>query len=443
MGRDAFISQRVHPFFRRGGMGRYRKLRTRILPVALLALAIGAFGLGTTETIVMGLLPQLSSGLHVTIAQAGLLVSGYAIGVTIASPLVAILTNSLSRRATLLLTMAIFIAGNACSAMAPGYVSLMLARVLTSFSHGTFYGAASIMAAQVVPPAKRAEALSLVYIGLTLAMILGVPMGTVVAQMTSWRMAFWLICAVGVLAWTTMWLWIPQDRASGPVIPLSAQFKAMLHPLVVTMMLVSMCTSSSMFTLFTYITPFLQTRSGFSTHAIDGILLMIGGGLCLGNLLGGRLADWKMLPSCAGLMAAVAMVQILLVPGSLHPWVCLVLLFLWGVFIYAPMAPLQTYVVACAGSAPNIAAVMNQSSFNFGNAIGAWAGSHIVDTHWSYGGLPVLSSCFAFIGFALVGLAEYYVRRQTKKPREVVPHPLTSATHAVVAKPEQTLHPHA
>ena len=220
--------------------------RTRILPVALLALAIGAFGLGTTETIVMGLLPQLSAGLHVSIAQAGLLVSGYAIGVTIASPLVAILTNSLSRRATLLLTMAIFIAGNACSALAPTYTSLMLARVLTSFSHGTFYGAASIMAAQVVPPARRAEALSLVYIGLTLAMILGVPMGTVVAQMTSWRMAFWLICAVGVLAWTTMWLWIPQDRASGPAIPLSAQFRAMLHPLVVTMMLVSMCTSSTL-----------------------------------------------------------------------------------------------------------------------------------------------------------------------------------------------------
>ncbi|MDT8871389.1 MFS transporter [Komagataeibacter rhaeticus] len=121
-------------------------------------------------------------------------------------------------------------------------------------------------------------------------MILGVPMGTVVAQMTSWRMAFWLICAVGVLAWSTMWLWIPQDRASGPAIPLSAQFRAMLHPLVITMMLVSMCTSSSMFTLFTYITPFLQTRSGFGTHAIDGILLMIGGGLCLGNLLG---AGWR------------------------------------------------------------------------------------------------------------------------------------------------------
>ncbi|GAB6968812.1 MFS transporter [Komagataeibacter kakiaceti JCM 25156] len=405
------------------------------MPIALLALAIGAFGLGTTETIVMGLLPQLSTGLHVSIAQAGLLVSGYAIGVTIASPLVSILTNSLSRRATLLLTMGIFIVGNACSAVAPGYGSLMLARVLTSFSHGTFYGAASIIACQVVAPDKRAQALSLVYIGLTLAMILGVPMGTVVAQLTSWRMAFWLICAVGVLAWTTMWIWIPQDRASGPAIPLSAQFRAMLHPLVVTMMLVSLCTAASMFTLFTYISPFLQIRTGFSTHMIDGILLMIGGGLCLGNLLGGRLADWKMLPSCAGLMAAVAVVQILLVPGSLHPWVCLALLFLWGVFIYAPMAPLQTYVVACAGAAPNIAAAMNQSSFNFGNAIGAWAGSYMVDTHWSYAGLPVLSSCFAFIGLGLVGLAEYYARQQ-EKPRKTTPHPLTSATHAVVPKPQ-------
>ncbi|WP_241503028.1 MFS transporter [Komagataeibacter melaceti] len=399
------------------------------MPVALLALAIGAFGLGTTETIVMGLLPQLSAGLHVSIAQAGLLVSGYAIGVTVASPVVSILTNSLSRRATLLLTMGIFIAGNACSALAPGYGSLMLARVLTSFSHGTFYGAASIMAGQVVPPERRAEALSLVYIGLTLAMILGVPMGTVVAQLTSWRMAFWLICAVGVVAWTTMWIWIPHDRTAEEGIPLSAQFRAMLHPLVVTMMLVSMCTSSSMFTLFTYISPFLQTRSGFTTHEIDIILLMIGGGLCVGNLVGGRLADWKMLPSCAGLMAAVAVVQLLLLPGSLHPWVCLVLLFLWGVFIYAPMAPLQTYVVACAGSAPNIAAAMNQSSFNFGNAIGAWAGSRMVVTHWSYGGLPVLSACFAFIGLGLVGVAGYYVRRQPV-PQPAAPLPAASRSAA-------------
>ncbi|WP_308721348.1 MFS transporter [Komagataeibacter xylinus] len=398
------------------------------MPIALLALAIGAFGLGTTETIVMGLLPQLSGGLHVSIAQAGLLVSGYAIGVTIASPVVAILTNSLSRRDTLLLTMGIFVAGNACSALAPGYWSLMLARVLTSFSHGTFYGAASIMACQIVPPQKRAEALSLVYIGLTLAMILGVPMGTVVAQLTSWRMAFWLICAIGVVAWGAMWLCIPRDRAGGATIPLTAQFRAMLHPLVVTMMLVSMCTSASMFTLFTYISPFLQVRTGLGMHAIDAVLLMIGGGLCLGNLLGGRLADWKMLPSCAGLMAAVAVVQLLLVPGSLMSWSCLALLFAWGVFIYAPMAPLQTYVVACAGSAPNIAAAMNQSSFNFGNAIGAWAGSHMVVTRWSYAGLPVLSACFALIGLGLVGLAIHFQHRMAHKPvpAAVVTHPASA-----------------
>ncbi|WP_239021397.1 MFS transporter [Novacetimonas cocois] len=401
------------------------------LPVALLALAIGAFGLGTTETIVMGLLPQLSSDLHVTIAQAGLLVSGYAIGVTIASPLVAVLTNSFSRRDTLLLMMAIFIAGNACSAIAGGYWFLMAARVLTSFSHGTFYGAASIMAAQLVVPEKRAEALSLVYIGLTLAMILGVPLGTVVAQMTTWRMAFWLICGIGVVALGTMWIWIPQDGKSATPIRLREQFRAMTQPLVVTMMLVSMCTSSSMFSLFTYISPFLQIRTGLTPHVIDGVLLMIGGGLCLGNLLGGRLADWKMLPSCAGLMASVALVQLCLAPGSLHVWSCLVLLFLWGVFIYAPMAPLQTYVVTCSGSAPNIAAVMNQSSFNFGNAIGAWAGGVVVGTRWSYAGLPILAACFAAIGFGLVLLAQYFQSRDATR---------LHATAKATSAPSEQLH---
>ncbi|GAN59825.1 MFS transporter [Acetobacter cibinongensis] len=381
------------------------------MPIALIALAIGAFGLGTTETIVMGLLPQLSAGLGVSIAQAGLLVSGYALGVTIASPVVAVLTNAYSRRYTLLLTMAIFTVGNALSAIAPGYWSLMVARVVTSLSHGTFYGAASVMACQVVPPHQRAKALSLVYIGLTLAMILGVPLGTVVAQVSSWRVAFGLIAAIGVVAWLSIRVWVPQDKVSGPPVKLYAQLHAMTRPLVVTMMLVSMCTSASMFSLFTYITPFLQVRTGFSEHAVDLVLLLIGGGLCLGNLLGGRLADWKMLPSCAGLMLAVAVVQLLLVPGSLHVWTCLILLFLWGVFIYAPMAPLQSYVVTCSGSAPNIASAMNQSSFNFGNAVGAWAGSLLVAGPESYGGLPYLSAAMAGLGCALVFLAKYFEKK--------------------------------
>ncbi|BBC80757.1 MFS transporter [Acetobacter orientalis] len=389
------------------------------MPIALIALAVGAFGLGTTETIVMGLLPELSSGLGVSIAQAGLLVSGYALGVTVASPVVAVLTNAYSRRYTLLLTMAIFTLGNALSTVAPGYWALMVARVVTSFSHGTFYGAASVMACQLVPPHQRAKALSLVYIGLTLAMILGVPMGTVVAQFSSWRVAFGLIALIGLAAWLSIYAWIPQDKVSGPPVRLYAQLHAMTRPLVVTMMLVSLFTSASMFSLFTYITPFLHIRTGFTAHTIDLVLLLIGGGLCLGNLLGGRLADWKMLPSCAGLMAAVTTVQLLLVPGSLYAWSCLALLFLWGVFIYAPMAPLQSYVVTCSGSAPNIASAMNQSSFNLGNAIGAWAGSLLVAGPESYAKLPVLSAAFAAIGCVLVFIAKYFEKRmQAEQPTQ-------------------------
>ncbi|TQL17779.1 DHA1 family inner membrane transport protein [Zymomonas mobilis] len=385
------------------------------MPIALLALAIGAFGLGTTETIVMGILPELSHDLHVSIAKAGLLVSGYAIGVTIASPLMAIMTNRYSRRQTLLFMMAIFVLGNICSALAPDYQLLMASRVLTSLSHGTFYGAASIVACQIVPPQKRAEALSIVYIGLTLAMVLGVPLGTLVAQFTSWRVSFWLISAVGSLAWISIWCLIPQDVQTANAPRLYDQFRSLTHPMVIIMMLVSMCTAAGMFGIFTYITPFLEIRTALSAHATDLVLLLIGAGLCLGNLLGGRLADWKMLPSCGGLLGIAIIIQLLLVPASLHVWSAALLFFLWGIFIYAPMAPLQSYVVTCAEAAPNIAAAVNQSAFNLGNAIGSWAGSLIIGASAAYSYLPLLSSYFVAIGVILVCLAGYLQSRENKK----------------------------
>ena len=382
------------------------------MPIALLALAIGAFGLGTSETIVMGLLPQLSGSLHVTIADAGLLVSGYAFGVTISSPIVAILTNSLTRHKTLLLTISLFTLGNLLSCLAPGYWSLMAGRIVTSFAHGTFYGAASVIACQIVPPNKRAQALSLVYIGLTLAMIVGVPLGTAIAQFFgSWRVAFMAIVVIGIIAFLTISLWVPKDKISGPPVHIYAQLRAVAQPLVVSTMLISMCTSASMFCLFTYISPFLHIRTGLSSHAIDLVLLMIGGGLCIGNVLGGWLADWKMLPSCAGIMFLVAVMQLLLVPASLNVWTCLPVLFIWGVLIYAPMAPLQTYVVQCAQSAPNIVSAMNQSSFNFGNAVGAWAGSLFATGYAGYDRLPYLSAGFAMTGFVFVFVAMHYARK--------------------------------
>lgn len=376
---------------------------TVLLP--LLALALGAFGLGTTETIVMGLLPELSGSLGVSIAQTGLLVSGYAIGVTVASPVIAILTRNYTRRATLLLMMGLFVLGNAFSAIAPNYWLLMAARIITSLSHGTFYGAASVMASQLVTPDKRANALSLVYIGLTLSMILGVPLGTLIAQYSSWRLAFGMITMIGLISWGAIYFLIPQDKMSGPTVKLYAQLEAIKQPLVLTVMLVSMFTSASMFALFTYITPFLQNRIGLSPHGVALVLLLIGIGLCLGNLLGGRLADWKMLPSCAGMMLAVAIVELALVPGSRQMWHCIILLFLWGMFIYAPMAPLQSYVVTASGASPNIASAVNQSSFNFGNAVGAWAGSLIISAGASYAEIPVVAAAFAIGGCLLVCLA--------------------------------------
>ncbi|GGC87743.1 hypothetical protein GCM10010994_52170 [Chelatococcus reniformis] len=256
----------------------------------LLALAIASFGIGTTEFVIMGLLPDVATDLAVTIPQAGLLVTGYALSVTFGSPILAIATARMQRKRALLVLIAIFILGNLLCAVAPGYALLMAARIVTALCHGAFFGLGAVVAAALVEPHRRAQAIAMMFAGLTLANVLGVPFGTALGQALGWRDTFFAVAAIGVLAALALQAWLPRELPVPPM-DLAREARSLGRVQVLLAMLISVVTSASLFSVFTYIAPILEQVSGVSQHGVTLMLLLFGVGLTIGNVLGGRLAD--------------------------------------------------------------------------------------------------------------------------------------------------------
>src|SRR2546423_11164335 len=257
---------------------------------ALLALAVASFGIGTTEFVIMGLLPDVAHDLRVTIPQAGLLVSGYALGVVLGAPILAVATARLDRRRALLLLIGIFILGNCLCAIAPSYALLMGARIVTAFSHGAFFGLGAVVAANVVLPQKRSQAVALMFTGLALANVLGVPFGTALGQAAGWRTTFWVVVGIGIVASLTLYAWLPRGTTSSGA-GLMQETRTLVRSQVLLAMLISVLASASLFSVFTYITPILENVARESPHQVTWVLLLFGVGLTFGNLLGGRLGD--------------------------------------------------------------------------------------------------------------------------------------------------------
>ena len=366
----------------------------------LLALAVAAFGIGTTEFVIMGLLPDVAQSLLVTIPQAGLLVTGYALAVTLGSPVVAIVTAKLPRRATLLALMGVFILGNTLCALAPGYWALMGARVVTALAHGAFFGIGSVVATQLVPREKRAQAMAMMFTGLTLANVTGVPLGTLLGQAEGWRATFWAVTVIGVAAVASLAAFvpvIPADRGSD----LLGEFRALRRTQVLLAMAISVLSSVSLFSVFTYVTPLLEDVTGLSAHWVSVALLLFGAGLTAGNVVGGRLADWRLMPSVLALFAALAVVLLAFYAASPVPFAAVAVLTLLGAVNFALCTPLQMRVVDQAVEAPNLAATLNQGAFNLGNATGAWLGALAIGAGWSYRDLPLVAAGVAVVALGV------------------------------------------
>jgi DHA1 family inner membrane transport protein len=380
-----------------------------VLSLPLFALAIASFGIGTTEFIIMGLLPDVARDLGVTVPQAGLLVTGYALGVTVGAPIVAIATARFPRKAALLALMAIFLAGNIGCALAPTYATLMVARVVTAFAHGSFFGISAVVARDLVPKNKQIQAVSLILAGLTLANMLGVPLGTALGQAAGWRSAFWAVTAIGLVAAAAIALYIPRGIA-GSRGGLAGEFRALRQWRVLLPMLISVVTSISLFSVFTFITPLLEEVSGVSPRGVTGALLLFGLGLTIGNAIGGRFADRNLVGTVMGAITAVILVLVVFGFTSHAAIPAVVTLAVWGAVALAICAPLQVWVVEAATEAPNLASILNQGAFNLGNALGALFGGVALDAGLGYANLPWLGAAIAALALGLAALGQGFVR---------------------------------
>ena len=362
--------------------------RVRLNP-PLIALAVGAFGIGVTEFAPMGMLPDIATDLGVSIPAAGLLVSAYAMGVLIGAPLMTLTTAQIDRRTLLIALMGIFTLGNALSALADGYWMLMAARIVTSFNHGAFFGVGSVVAASLVPPDRRAGAVAAMFSGLTVATIGGVPLATWASEVLGWRTAFAAIAGVGAMAMLSL-------RRALPALPaaeggdMRAEVRALKRGPVLAARALTVVGASAMFTVFTYIVPILRSETHASTGFVTAMLVLYGVGLMIGNSLGGRLADRSIERTLIGSFSVLAAVLVLFAAVMQWPWPAAAAILIWGIASFAIVPPLQMRVMMAASDAPNLASAVNIGAFNLGNAIGAALGGAVIG---------------AGLGFPLVSLA--------------------------------------
>ncbi len=383
------------------------------LPRSILALSAGCFGIGTTEFVVMGLLPDVARDLNVDIPQAGLLVTGYAVGVIIGAPILAILTASLPRKGALLGLMGIFMLGNLFCAIAPTYELMMAARVFTAFAHAAFMGIAAVVAADLAEPHQRAQAMSLTMAGLTVANVLGVPGGTAFGQAFGWRFTFVAVALIGGIAAIAVALMVPKMKAhrAGSML---REFAVLKRPQVVLGMSMSAMSAAAMFTVYTYIRPILTDVTGIAATSVTYVLVVFGVGLTIGNLIGGRLADWKLMPSLIGLFLFITGLLSLFTVTSAYPAAAIATLVVWGMAGFAVVAPLQMHVVKEAKGAPNLVSVLNHAGFNIGCASGAFLGGLPISHGFSYQTIPWVGAVVAFAA-CLTGVFSLWLTNRSGK----------------------------
>ncbi|MFD8480859.1 MFS transporter [Kitasatospora sp. NPDC059673] len=347
------------------------------MPLALLALAIGAFGIGTTEFVIMGLLPEVASDFGVSIPTAGLLVTGYAIGVVVGAPLMTVLGTRISRKRMLMLLMALFTVGNLFSALAPSFGAMLAGRIVASLAHGAFFGIGSVVAAELVAPEKKAGAIATMFTGLTVANIVGVPLGTFVGQSVGWRATFAIVAALGVVGLLGIARLVPDlPRPEGA--HLRRELAAFRNVQVVLAMAMTVLGFGGVFAAITYIAPMMTKVAGFSDGAVTWLLVLLGVGMFLGNLLGGRFADRRLMPMLFTTLGGLAVALALFTVTAHNEVAAALTLLVIGALGFATVPPLQKRVLDQAHGAPTLASAVNIGAFNLGNALAAWLGGAVI-----------------------------------------------------------------
>ncbi|WP_185983166.1 MFS transporter [Aureimonas mangrovi] len=381
------------------------------MPVALFALAIGAFGIGLTEFVVAGILPQIATGFGVDIPTAGLMATTYALGVFVGAPILTVLGARVPRKTMLMVLAGIFTTGSVLTALAPTFEIALAGRIITAFNHGTFFGIGSIIAASLVARERQASAIAFMFSGLTLANLFGVPFGTWLAQAYDWRLVFWLIAAIGLVTVGSVALLVPRIGA-GKAIAFKEELRAFVDPQVLLAMGITVFGPAAFFTSITYIAPMMLEKAQFTDAGIAWLMVLFGLGLAVGNWLGGRFADRSLFGTLFVTLAAQAIVLFVFWIGVGSPIVAYASVFLMAAFGFATVSPIQKLVMdrARSAGAPTMAASVNIGMFNLGNAIGAWAGGATIaagfglaSPNWAGALLSLVALALAVMAWASAG----------------------------------------
>ncbi|MGW6057236.1 MFS transporter [Streptomyces sp. NPDC055189] len=353
------------------------------MPLALLALAIGAFGIGTTEFVIMGLLPEVAGDFGVSIPTAGLLVTGYALGVVLGAPLMTVLGTRISRKRMLMLLMGLFIAGNLLSAVAPVFGVMLAGRVVASLAHGAFFGIGSVVAAELVAPQKKAGAIAMMFTGLTVANVVGVPLGTLVGQTLGWRTTFAIVAGLGVIGLAGIAKLVP-DLPKPEGVRLRHELAAFRNVQVLLAMAMTILGFGGVFAAVTYLAPMMTDVAGYADSSVTWLLVLFGLGMVAGNLIGGKFADRALMPLLYISLSALAVVLALFTFTAHNKIAAAVTIGLIGALGFATVPPLQKRVLDQASGAPTLASAMNIGAFNLGNALSAWLGGLVISAGLGY-----------------------------------------------------------
>ncbi|CAL9518230.1 Inner membrane transport protein YdhP [Streptomyces sp. enrichment culture] len=380
------------------------------MPLALLALAIGAFGIGTTEFVIMGLLPEVAGDYGVSIPTAGFLVTGYALGVMFGAPLMTVLGTRIPRKRMLMLLMGLFVVGNLLSALAPSFWVMVTGRVVASLAHGAFFGIGSVVAADLVAPDKKAGAIAMMFTGLTVANVVGVPLGTLVGQSLGWRVTFGLVAALGVIGLAGIAKLVP-DLPKPEGVRLRHELAAFRNVQVLLAMAMTVLGFGGVFAAITYIAPMMAHVAGFADTSVTWLLVLFGLGMVGGNLVGGRLADRATMPLLYVSLSALAVVLALFTLTAHNEITAAVTIVLIGALGFATVPPLQKRVLDQAHGAPTLASAVNIGAFNLGNALSAWLGGLVIAAGFGYTAPNWVGAVLAAAALVLAFLSAALERR--------------------------------
>lgn len=390
------------------------------MPLALFALTVAAYAIGTTEFVIVGLLPTVASDLHITLPLAGLIVSVYALGVTFGAPVLTALTGKLGRKPLLLGLMALFIAGNAIAALSPSYEMLLVGRVLSAFAHGVFFSVGATIAADLVAPDRRASAIAMMFMGLTVAIVTGVPLGTFIGQTFGWRATFWAVAGLGLVAFAAIALLLPRDLQREKPAGLMDQVRVLGSGRLLIVFAMTALGYGGTFVTFTFLSPLLQEITGFSANTVSLVLVLYGAAIALGNLFGGKVADKDPVKALVVLFALQALVLVVLTFTAPSPVFALVTLAALGFLSFANVPGLQLYVVDMAKrhrpAGIDVASALNIAAFNLGIAAGAWIGGMVVASPLGLGATPWVGAILVAGALGLTLISGALDRRERSQP---------------------------